>query len=197
MLDSQIAAYGKLVSNMVGKEPISTLAIFTGAQIPVYYYVCGSSAVVTDGKLDDQTTVLNMDYESANITFTTAEIIRCTGNDLSDDDTNCYNTGADFDTDCFSHLETVANTLNKTGILNFVGPTDNGPLGTAYKIGLNSAPAFISIDAETIPGGSFAPYNLGRTLTHEGGHILGLLHTFENGTNREASHHLPPNISMQ
>ena len=39
----------------------------------------------------------------------------------------------------------------------------------------------IVIHYGTLPGGHLAPYNLGRTLTHEAGHYLGLFHTFQGG----------------
>lgn len=59
-----------------------------------------------------------------------------------------------------------------------------GYLGFAYypdTFPENSFEHCVFIDYRTLPGGVFVPYDLGRTATHEVGHYLGLLHTFEGG----------------
>ena len=46
--------------------------------------------------------------------------------------------------------------------------------GTAESLALDG----IVVNAYTLPGGSYKPYDGGRTLTHEAGHWAGLHHTF-------------------
>jgi hypothetical protein len=61
-------------------------------------------------------------------------------------------------------------------------------LGWAYFpssfVGAGALPRFydgVVIDFRTMPGATFKPYNEGDTLTHEVGHWLELLHTFQDG----------------
>ncbi|KAI8465192.1 MAG: hypothetical protein J3K34DRAFT_93552 [Monoraphidium minutum] len=42
----------------------------------------------------------------------------------------------------------------------------------------------VVIHHETLPGGGYKPYNMGRTCIHETGHWMGLYHVFQNGCSK-------------
>lgn len=76
-----------------------------------------------------------------------------------------------------------SNTLNVYTV-SFNNPGADGLLGYATfpsdYVG-NPKDDGVVIRYSTLPGGTSAPVNLGRTLTHEAGHWVGLYHTFEGG----------------
>jgi hypothetical protein len=136
---------------------------------------------VTDDQLTEQIMELNQGYRPAKVGFTIAETIRCSGTALKEYQTNCNSGTSNFDNDCFPYLKSVAYTLQKSGILTFVGPSDGDTLGIAGSIGLSNDPPYVYIKEGTVPGGTRKDYDQGKTLTHENGHIFGLSHTFQNG----------------
>jgi hypothetical protein len=154
------------------------------APISIYYHVISKDDTpaggnVPDSQLAAQTNVLNQDYAATGLSFVTAGTTRTVNalwfgfaGPLSAEQTDMKNTlrvGG-------------ANALNVYTV-GFTGGRGRGILGySTFPSSYAGAPKDdgVAIKFNSLPGGA-APFNLGRTLTHETGHWLGLYHTFEGG----------------
>jgi hypothetical protein len=147
--------------------------------IPVYFHVIQSSTSpnggVTDAMIRNQITVLNNSFASARITFNLVSINRVTNNTW-------------FTVTPGTTAETqMKNTLRKggKGDLNvYSANIGGGLLGWAtFPSDYTRKPKMdgVVLLAQSMPGGTAAPYNLGDTGTHEVGHWAGLYHTFQGG----------------
>ncbi|KAG9094787.1 hypothetical protein FS749_011835 [Ceratobasidium sp. UAMH 11750] len=155
------------------------------AEIKVYWHVVYANKTlaggyIPDSQIKDSISVLQKDYAKSGISF------------IHKGTTRTKNA------DWFNKVgpETPEQTAMKTA-LRKGGAADlnvytvgfvSGP-GTAY-IGYATFPSSykgnpkddgVVILYSTVPGGSTPYYNLGRTLTHETGHWVGLWHTFQGG----------------
>ncbi|CAE6508354.1 unnamed protein product [Rhizoctonia solani] len=159
------------------------------ASIPVYWNViqAGNSlnqGNIPDSQIRDSIKVLNKDYAGTGLTFTLAGTKRV-------NNPNWFNRAAPDTTYQTAMKQSLrkgnAAALNiyTVGFIN-VDPEYQGLLGYATFPSSYSRGATddgVVIRYSSVPGGSSAPFNLGKTLTHEVGHWVGLYHTFQGGCN--------------
>jgi len=134
-----------------------------------------------DQMLSDQVSVLNQNYAPYGISFTRAGTDRtinsnwANGND-ADGMKAALRKGTYADLNLYVQKEigkVGAGTIFGLCVLPFsVRPGDNP---SVY------ATDGCQVITRSLPGGSAAPFNTGKTATHEVGHWFGLLHTFEGG----------------
>ncbi|KAI0723040.1 metalloprotease [Earliella scabrosa] len=166
-------------------KPASLVETAAAATISVYWHVVTRSTALSGGNIPDsqiaaQIDVLNEDYEPSGITFVLANTTRTTnsqwftsagpGNSLQTAMKRALRQGTAADLNVYSVGFQSSSTSGLLGYATFPSdysrnPTDDG----------------VVILYSSIPGGTAAPYNLGRTLTHEAGHWFGLYHTFQGG----------------
>ena len=157
----------------------------TQATINVYFHVVSKDTTaaggnVPDSQLTSQINVLNQDYASTGLSFVKAGTTRTVNADWFN------NAGPDS-----SQQTSMKNSLRQGGArdlnvytVGFTSGSGAGLLGYAtfpWDYSSNPKDDGVVMLFSSVPGGSAAPYNLGRTLTHEAGHWVGLYHTFEGG----------------
>ena len=128
---------------------------------------------ISDLMIHNQINVLNEAYEQYNIIFTLSSIDR-TAND------NWFSDMESYEQQYKQQLN-----IDPTHHLNIYTGDMPGLLGWSYMPYSWTESYYmhgVCLSYTCLPGGTY-PYNLGRTASHEVGHYLGLLHTFENGCN--------------
>ncbi|KAF8183188.1 metalloprotease [Pholiota molesta] len=154
----------------------------SSAVIQVYFHIITSSTGAGQLSLTDvhnQIQVINSDYASTGISFNLKSVTTTANDDWF---TNC-GPGTSQNTAMKQALRkggagdlnvyTVSFTGSFAGLLGY----STFPITVAG----NMADDGVVILYSTLHGGRTAPYNLGRTLTHESGHWHGLYHTFQGG----------------
>ncbi|KAF9452927.1 zincin [Macrolepiota fuliginosa MF-IS2] len=153
--------------------------------LDVYFHIIAANQTIEGGWVPDdqisaQMDVLNQDYTGTGISW------------------NHANTSRIISSEWFARVgpgspeEQLLKTNFRKGnasalnvyTVGFQSGNGTGLLGYAtFPFDYQSQPALDGVVMlhSSVPGGSAAPYNGGRTLTHEAGHWVGLYHTFQGG----------------
>jgi hypothetical protein len=152
---------------------------------PIYFHVINKGSGITNGDVPDsqlqaQLDVMNQDYASCGFSWTLGGIDRTTNTDW-------FNKAGPSSTQQTAMKKALrkggANALNVYTV-GFTSGSGAGLLGYAtFPSDYSSNPSDDGVVMlfSSVPGGTATNYNLGRTLTHEAGHWVGLYHTFQGG----------------
>ena len=149
------------------------------ATVPVWFHVVSPDGVignVKDSVIQRQMQVLNANFAGTGFTYQLAGITRTVN-------------AAWYELKDTGDEQEMKKTLRRGGAetLNVYATSGAGFLGWAYFPSTYHSREYIDgivIDYRSMPGGEYGrEFSLGKTLTHETGHWLGLYHTFQGGCN--------------
>ncbi|KAH8131560.1 hypothetical protein FP744_10001997 [Trichoderma asperellum] len=171
---SKSLAREEATARMLGRRAVHEI------QIDVYMHVVAMSEDPKEGNLSDQDVtnqfqVLKTDFEPTGIVFNLKSIDRTINNTWANNADlkrmwYYLRNGSYHDLNLW-----FIPTLKEYGYCTIPATGDSLP----YAMQQDGC----TIRSDTVPGGRANKYNLGKTVTHEVGHWLGLLHTFQGGCN--------------
>jgi len=181
--DEKIAAHEKHFQTF--KVPPPTSLAKAADPINVYFHVIFKNHTLEGGyvpasQLKAQVDVLNADYAGAGLSFTLA------GTTHTHKKTWFEEVGPDSDLQTTMKKKLRKGTAKDLNVytVGFVSGSGAGLLGYAtFPADYESNPKDDGVVMlySSVPGGTMENYSLGRTLTHEAGHWVGLYHTFQGG----------------
>ncbi|KAF9644657.1 metalloprotease [Thelephora ganbajun] len=167
------------------KTPTRITSGFSNHTILVYFNVIYASmelsgGYIPDQQIKDQIKVLNNDYWGTGLRFELLNVTRVENSGWF------YDVGPETpeQTDMKEHLRTGGPDVLNIYTVSFNNSATEGLLGYAtFPADYSDKPKDdgVVVNFATLPGGTAAPANLGRTMTHETGHWVGLYHTFQGG----------------
>ncbi|KAJ3511521.1 hypothetical protein NLJ89_g4051 [Agrocybe chaxingu] len=164
---------------------VSAKASLVPATVDVYFHVIQAGTTLANGnvpatQVQAQIDVLNEDFASTGLSFRLRNTTRTTNSGWFN------NAGPNT-----SQQTAMKNALRQGGAaalniytVGFRSAATDGLLGYAtFPSSYSSAPRDDGVVAlySSLPGGTATNFNLGRTITHEVGHWVGLYHTFQGG----------------
>ncbi|CCX05887.1 Similar to Extracellular metalloprotease GLRG_06286; acc. no. E3QJV4 [Pyronema omphalodes CBS 100304] len=156
-------------------------------ELGVYFHIISDGTdpvaeggTVLDTALNAQLSTLNADYQQAGISFKLVNTTRTVNKDWFHVEMN---------SDQEIQMKKALRKGTYRDINIYFASLTGGVLGWCTYPETNPSDHQITADGcavafASLPGGT-APYNLGRTLTHELGHWLNLFHTFQGGCSAE------------
>ncbi|KAF3915469.1 Ulilysin [Orbilia brochopaga] len=133
---------------------------------------------IPDDKLKGQLDRLNYDYDQVGISFNLKNITRTISEEFANDPDEEG-----------TKMKKALRQGSYAALNIYFRPLGQGLLGICVfpediEVGSDTFMADgCQVHSDTIPGGSFAPYDEGKTATHEIGHWFNLFHTFQGGCN--------------
>jgi len=163
-------------SNLRSRVDTLQLSVVTNVTLHIHVIMSSSGlGNVSSTMIQSQVNVLNQDFNSLSFQFVVKSV------DFTSND-QWYTMGYG------SNAESLAKNALRKGTaadLNvYFANIGGGLLGWAtFPADYSRFPKNdgVVVLSATLPGGTAAPYNLGKTATHEVGHWLGLYHTFQGG----------------